>query len=328
MPGVLTPSILSSDSNLVIVAYIQGGRSFGLGHVYRSELVISELEAFDVKVHICFDGDEFGKHQLQNLGKVPISFDDLETIEKIDVLLIDGIYMPEPFTALIKKTQRVILLSPVFDHPEIATEAYLRFVPINSNYTNPFVGRMWSVVGKGSTQTSSISESRLSIGVSLSGGVSSNLTQTLAAIIEIPNLSKLIRVLKVAIGGHSFKEVEEILKPLISMNIDLVVVRANGNIISALSPVDIVICGDGITVDETCHAGIPCVVYADISRKYKVIDLIASNAICFSSNLQELKRLILELLTNEDKRKELGRIAASKVDGKGAHRIAEKILSR
>jgi spore coat polysaccharide biosynthesis predicted glycosyltransferase SpsG len=326
MPGARTPFILNTKSSLVVVSFVQGGRKQGLGHIYRIAAVISELDKLGVKVDICFDGDEFGAYHLKILGRNITPLENFQDIEKIDILIIDGVSVSSPYSDLLKKSKRIVLLSPVFDRPELVTEAYIRINPENLLISNAFVGRIWSVIFQSSVQVISENKNPLSLGISLSGGISPYLAEVLSVVGELPNIRNLIAVLKVAIGGHSFNEVERLLSNIVPTGIDLVLVKGHGNIISSLEPLDIVICGDGITVDQTCHAGIPCIVYSDFSKRYKVLDLIESQAIYFASHPQELSLVLMELLISKEKRDKLSHEAFLKVDGKGAERIAKKIF--
>jgi spore coat polysaccharide biosynthesis predicted glycosyltransferase SpsG len=327
MLGARTPFILNAKSSLVVVSFVQGGRKQGLGHIYRTAAVIDELNALGVNVDICFDGDEFGAYQLNILGRQTTPLENFQKIEKIDILIIDGVSVSAQYLGLLKKSKRVVLLSPVFDRPELITEAYIRINPENLLISNAFVGRIWSVIFQSSVPVISENKNPLSLGISLSGGISPYLPEVLSVVGELPNIRNSIAVLKVAIGGHSFNEVESLLSNIVPTGIDLVLVKGHGNIISLLEPLDIIICGDGITVDQTCHAGIPCIVYSDLSKQYKVLDLIESQAIYFASNPQDLSLALMELLISKEKRDKLSHEASLKVDGKGAERIANQIFS-
>ena len=93
-------------------------------------------------------------------------------------------------------------------------------------------------------------------------------------------------------------------------------------------PIDLLIAGDGVIVDEACFFGIPTIVYSERSRKYKVSDLIVSGSVAFATNPSDLEITLTQLMGSAERREKMRMNALGKIDGLGARRIANLIVGQ
>ena len=157
----------------MIVVYVQGGRDTGLGHVVRASTIVSLLKMDGHDVAILFDGDDFGLSQLNAMGLEVSTIEDVMRLKKIDALVLDAVSISQEYLRVMDKCSRRILLSPVFNRPELITEAYLRFPPNGALRSISSVSRSYSVVREQTDNLVYKESNKLSIGIVMSGGKSS-----------------------------------------------------------------------------------------------------------------------------------------------------------
>jgi spore coat polysaccharide biosynthesis predicted glycosyltransferase SpsG len=308
--------------------YVQGGRDLGLGHVVRVSTIVRLLKTDGYNVEILFDGDDFGLSQLNAMGLEVSTIEDVMSLKKIDALVLDAVSISQEYLRVMDKCSRRILLSPVFNRPELITEAYLRFPPKGALRSTSSVSRSYSVVREQTDDLVYKESNKLSIGIVMSGGKSSYMSDVVGVVKSANRKHHVFHSLKIAIGAYSFSHIEEYLSAEKSLDLNVYLLQGKNNILKAMLPIDLLIAGDGVIVDEACFSGIPTIVYSDRSCEYKVSDLIVSGSVAFATNPSDLEITLTQLMGSAERREKMRMNALREIDGLGARRLANLITGQ
>lgn len=234
--------------------------------------------------------------------------------------------MPADIAVAMRRTGRVVLLSPRCTQGHLASEAYLRIPFVGQIACEPHVGRQWAVVGGEHLPSQRASaDERLTLAIILSGGSNLRLTAAIAALLPDPDLCQNLGAVQIAVGGLPFSQFATLDHLTCAASIALI---RSASIWDDLGHVDIVVCGDGVVVDEACARGKVIVVYTDTERAAKVEDLVAARAVALATDTQQLHQVVKALLASSEQRQALAQAALRAVDGAGATRIADAILGQ
>jgi len=100
--------------------YIQVGSVAGLGHLTRSSAVAEALKQLGFELKFVLETDEFGRNEAESFGIAP------GDATVFDCVIIDAALIPEGDAQYLQRFKHRILISPVCDRADIATEVMVR----------------------------------------------------------------------------------------------------------------------------------------------------------------------------------------------------------
>lgn len=232
--------------------YIQGSKNLGLGHLSRIVLIYHELCKLDKKITVYLHGDELGKAYLKSNSINSINTSkiiSISQIEKPDFWIIDSTTIWEDiFIDKIKESKKNVLLSPKFENNQIKiiSHAFLRSDPFELKISNKIVGNENFVFNDGRFYRYT---KGLNIGIALSGGETNTiLSEIITSIINNKSCASKLNTLTIFMGSSCNISFER--KTDYSHNVSIKFISTLESLWNYANEIDLMILGNGITVDE------------------------------------------------------------------------------
>lgn len=286
----------------MISIYVQGSKSYGLGHLSRITPIIYSLKENGISIQVYLDGDDFGSAYLNyneiehlclnNKDSTLLRNDDFWIIDSTDIRDVNVI------TSL-ENAKKVILLSPKFnvDKIHLISEAYIRSDPFqlaieNKHVSNDYISYNHSFHSN---------KLKTSIAIVLSGGDASiQQKELIDSIINDPHLNFFNFEIKLFLGGsyqfNFHRKTNE------SYKIDITAISTFRSVWSYSDQIDLMIVGNGIIVDECIQEGKDFIVYSWNEKNAKIksenTDIIQPK---FFTNIDLLKLELKFFLENNQK---------------------------
>ncbi|WP_143592434.1 hypothetical protein [Thioalkalivibrio versutus] len=177
----------------VVAFHVQAGSRVGMGHLARTSSVIKTLSLLGVETVLHLDADRLGYQEARFRGLSPV-----ETLPELpSVLVIDAVEVDSDLAKQIQQYEMRVLISPVFNHPELASHILVRNNPewLDANNlpeTKVVVDPDYSFATAYGLQISGQDYKTLRVGVCLSGGDDDlDLEQIIDAIARAPLVSEI-----------------------------------------------------------------------------------------------------------------------------------------
>jgi hypothetical protein len=227
--------------------YIQVGAAAGLGHLTRSSAVAAALEKIGFELKFVLETDEFGLEKAESFGIAP------GDVTLLDCVIIDAATVPEDNAQYLQQFKKRILISPVCDRADIATEVMVRatsdalrsvLAPTTAVIENP----SFSYTTTRNLQAKVLNFDEIRVGICLSGGHGAlDVNELVSVISKIPAVSE-IHVLHFQAIDLSFQNETLIVQELYDREPW-----------TFFSEINVFIGGDGLMISEAAAQGIPSI---------------------------------------------------------------------
>lgn len=279
----------------VIFFYVEGSAEFGLGHLSRVVPLYHNLIANDYKVIVYHYGDNLGEAFLEIHGVEYKSINESTNLNIIkyytDILwIVDSTALhTRNIEELLKKTDRKILISPVFDSNQI--NLFHHCIIRSDSHKLPISNKIVSSELFMHDRSTYYSQTdKLTLGIALSGGDSSEkINYLLANILDDKSIKKLINKIRIYVGLKGSFTLPR--KDKDSYFIHVEFISSLNSLWAMNNDVNYMIVGNGIIVDECEYQNMPYSIFDD-SNNITNKSSISNKKIYLKNEIMQLKEEI------------------------------------
>lgn len=243
----------------IVTAFVQAGEKIGLGHLHRTALLAQSLEQYGIKTKLCLDADDYGRENAQQLGLEIIMQDDADS----EVAIIDAVTLPETLRIRVEQFSKRILISPVFDRPDLATHVLVRAEsPGLSNALSEhailIVDARFGLITVQEASPKPWEFDQLVVGICLSGGADAPyLNELVETIASTPGVVQVLLLSRQA--------------PSLSTSASAAVIHAphRSNPWHFLDSANVFVGGDGLMLYEAVARGLPTFSFSRTEHAFK-----------------------------------------------------------
>jgi len=293
--------------------YVQAGASIGLGHLTRSLAVSQAMKSIGFEVRFIIASDDYGRAKADSLG---MSSEEVGTSNDV---IIDAATIPEDDVRYLKRFSNRILISPVCNRADIATQVMVRAV---SDTLKSSLAQNTLVIEDSSfayTTTKylkprALNFEKIRVGICLSGGEDSlNLRELVSTIAESPPVSEIY-----VLHHHALN-----VSP--RNGVTLFQEFYSNDPWSYFSNINVFIGGDGLLISESVAQGIPSISLTTQSNFFKNKYLNGLGCLeCFSRESLDYSSL-QQLLSDREALAKMHQIALNQPSPDGAKLLAQSI---
>ncbi|MDX1590243.1 MAG: hypothetical protein R3296_15040 [Oleiphilaceae bacterium] len=296
-----------------LALYVQASASMGLGHLTRSLAVSRALTAMGFEVRFMLAADSYGREKAEAMGIRS------ETLSTFTSVIIDAASIPEEDARFLRQFRHRILISPVCDRADLATQVLVRAVSEKLRSSLDQNARVTEDPSFALTTTKRLEPRKLTferirLGICLSGGRDAlNMGEFVDRMVRIPSVST-IHVLH-----HEALEVSP------EWSTEIHQARYHEDPWSYFSDINVFIGGDGLLISEAIAQGIPTLSLTTEDHYFKNQHLNDSGHLkCFFREALDYWSL-QQLLANRHSLEEMHRTAREHPLPDGARLLAQSI---
>ncbi len=170
-----------------------------------------------------------------------------------------------------------------------------------------------------------------SILISMGGSDVNNLTEKIVKIILSISENIHINIIKGSINNYKYNKIRELLK---NSDNSFKIYESPGNMAEIMGKSDLGIFSSGLTQYEASAVGLPAIVislndyHKQVVDEYAKMNSIISFGTFGSNRIGKLKETIINIISNQQIRRDMSRNGKKIIDGKGIERIVNEIDSR
>ncbi len=320
----------------------EGGKEIGFGHICRCLALYKALKKNRINPVLVINGDISVKEILPKEETYLLNWLEelnfLKQLEKAHAIIIDSYLAPLSFYKKLASLPSELLIIDDFNRLPYPRGIILNSAPFSERLSYPSNSQIKYLLGLKyallrpafwKTPHRKIKENVKNILVTLGGSDIVNFTPELLTFLkkEFPNFKKKVVI------GKSFKNISEIEK-IKDINIKLIYFPTAKKMRDIMLSVDIAISAGGQTLYELSCTGTPTVAIITAENQiYNVNGLtelgIVENAGWYNSSnfWKKLKIILTSLIDNKTKREKMAQKGQTLVNGQGAKRVAEILIS-
>ena len=302
-----------------LVFYLQGSASVGMGHLSRSAALISALESHGYNSEVVLRVDTEGHAFAHNKGLTSREVELAEIPSARSKVIIDAIAIPGNDARWLYEMDQRVLISPVCDRGDIATDVLLRSLSEELRGQLSADCRVtqddrYAYASAAGLAMRALTYDDLVIGICLSGGSSqADVGALVDAALRVPGVTE-IRVI------HPDKN-------SVSQGSDIIRHRTfSVDPWSFLAPINVFVGGSGVMIAEAVAQGLPCLSVTPREGMTKNPSLVDSGCIeeCVHENAPQR---LATMLTDRSKLVHMHRAARASDSGHSADALADAILN-
>lgn len=329
----------------------RGSRKDGLGHVMRTRCVAAEM-ARRSSVKVAVLGESFVENLLAGRGiDYRICADERELLElhrefRPHVVVFDALSIPENAFAPMAAAGPTVSLSPIFDHLPEVDLVFHRTEYFGDDWNfggerrgGPEVrhGLKYAVIREQCLPIDeaaferNVAQRPLAVVISMGGADAHNKTlATLRAIGQVRS-PLLIWTLLGEGYGHSYEKLVECVRE--NRQHEIILAKTSDSMWRVMQTCSLAILAGGTITYEAAYAGLPSINVFDDGAHVFLIRELVEKGICihagwpFEDALNVVAANLSHLESHRDELLEMHRRARGAIDGRGAARIADEIVT-
>lgn len=251
-----------------IAFHIQASANVGMGHLARSAAVLKGLAEHGIDADVHFDVDASGQAIATSRGLVPGRLPSPPA-----AIIIDATSLPPSVRLRAAKFSPRILISPVFEHPEIPTHVLVRDAngPLRdrlADSTEVITDPDFAFVTAVELRPAHHEYERLIVGICLSGGVATQDVESLVRVVASCQRVKEVRVIDRQMPPGTR-----------ASHTPITHVATTPQPWEFFHGVNLFVGGDGIMVAEAIAQAIPTISLTTDERRWKTVTLLSTGAV-------------------------------------------------
>ena len=332
-----------SDRRLRVMFLCRASTKDGFGHLFRCHSLIEAVpEAVDLYLVILGAPNQFlTTRQLSSPAQVITRDEDSIALAdeiKPDVLIFDLNNLDKGVFSILSKGRFTVCLSPLFEHISRVSQVFHRTTYLPGEIQGPqvYAGLDYAITSYNcqpipdSVYREHLYEPQLSVGISMGGGDAPNNTlEVLKSLLKFPD--EAIFWVFLGVGySHSYDLLVE--EGHSNQRHEVVLVKTNQSMWRVLKNCHLVILSGGITSYDAIYAGMPAVNLLQSSGHSFLFRELVEQGVCFcpglfdSKTLEMLPSFLSDINENRDRLWKMHVDSQKLLDGKGSHRVWQRIL--